>query len=399
MQPTSATKANGDATRAASTALRGRDMLCFGHDWSGDPLSKTHIMRILARDNRILWINSIGYRAPTASKSDFRRAWNKLKAAAEPVKEVEPNIHVLNPLAIPAYGVPWMRIVNRELLRLQVMRAMRRLRFRRPINWVFNPTAAVVAGALGEDTLVYYCVDEFTAFTNIAGQLVELEGQLLRKADAVFVSAQRLLESKSASNPRTFLVRHGVEFEHFRRALDPATQVPAEIANLPRPIIGYFGLMAEDWIDIPLMVDVAKHFSHGSMVLLGKVTTDITRLTALPNVHVLGRKPFASLPGYSKGFDVAINPFPINQVTLHANPLKVREYLAAGLPVVSSRIPEVEILGQCHIGDGSAGFIAGIEEALRDPGPKKERSESMRGESWEGRVEEIRRHMAAIGRG
>ena len=399
MHPSEGPKPRSDDKAAASGTLRGRDMLCFGHDWSGDPLSKTHIMRILARDNRILWINSIGYRAPTASSSDLRRAWNKLKAAAEPVREVEPNLHVLNPLAIPAYGVPWMRVVNRELLRLQVRRAMRRLRFERPINWVFTPTAAVVAGALGEETLVYYCVDEFTAYTHIARQLAELEEQLLRRADVVFVSAEKLRKSKSAINPRTFLVRHGVDFDHFRTALDPATEIPAEIAKLPRPIIGYFGLMAEDWIDIPLMVDVAKHFSGGSMVLLGKVTTDISRLTALPNVHVLGRKPFASLPAYSKGFDVAINPFPINEVTLNANPLKVREYLAAGLPVVSSRIPEVEVLGQVHIGDGSAGFIAGIEDALRDPGPRKERSESMRTESWDGRVEEIRRHMAAMGRG
>jgi glycosyltransferase involved in cell wall biosynthesis len=374
-------------------------MLCFGHDWSGDPLSKTHIMRILARDNRILWINSIGYRAPTASASDFRRIVNKLKAAAQPVKEIERNLWVLNPLAIPAYGIPAMRVVNRALLRLQVVRAMRRLGFRRPINWVFNPTAAVVAGALGEDTLVYYCVDEFTAFSSIAGQLAELEAQLLRRADLVFVSSEKLRESKSANNARTILVRHGVEFEHFRKALDPSTEVPADIANLPRPIIGYFGLMADDWIDIPLMVDVAKHFSTGSMVLLGKVTTDISRLTALPNVHVLGRKPFSSLPAYCKGFDVAINPFPINEVTLNSNPLKVREYLAAGLPVVSTRIPEVEVLGKCHIAEGSASFIAGVQEALRDPGPKSERSESMRAESWEGRVEEIRGHMAAIGRG
>jgi glycosyltransferase involved in cell wall biosynthesis len=393
------TNDEGNTARVTADTLRGRDMLCFGHDWSGDPLSKTHIMRILSRDNRILWINSIGYRTPTASKSDFRRAWTKLKAAASPVKEVEPNIYVLNPLAIPAFGVPGMRFVNRELLRLQVMRAMKRLRFERPFNWVFNPSAAVVAGALGEETLVYYCVDEFTAFAHIAPQLAELEGELLRRADVVFVSSEKLRRSKSAINPRTILVRHGVDFEHFRTALDPKTEIPAEIAALPRPIIGYFGLLAEDWIDIPLMVDVAKHFSHGSMVLLGKVTTDISRLTELPNVHAPGRRPFSSLPGYCKGFDVAINPFPINEVTQNANPLKVREYLAAGLPVVSSRIPEVEILGRCHIGDGSAGFIRAIEEALRDPGPKKERSETMRTESWEGRVEEIRRHMAALGRG
>ena len=399
MPTTDRTKAEGESSSAAAGALRGRDMLCFGHDWSGDPLSKTHIMRILARDNRILWINSIGYRAPTASKSDLRRIWTKLKAASEPVREVERNIFVLSPLAIPAYGVPWMRHVNRELLRLQVMAAMKRLHFERPIDWVFNPTAAVVAGGLGEAALVYYCVDEFTAFTDTARQLAVLEGDLLRRADIVFVSSEKLRKSKSAANPRTILVRHGVDFDHCAKALDPATQVPEEIARLPRPIMGYFGWMAEDWIDIPLMVDVAKHFSHGSMVLLGKVTTDISRLTALPNVHVLGRKPFSTLPAYSKGFDVAINPFPISEVTLNSNPLKVREYLAAGLPVVSTRIPEVEILGQCHIGDGAASFIAGIEEALRDPGPKKARSESMRAESWDGRVDEIRRHMAAIGRG
>jgi glycosyltransferase involved in cell wall biosynthesis len=380
----------------AATALRGRDMLCFGHDWTGDPLSKTHLMRLLARDNRVLWINSIGYRAPTASKSDASRAWKKLKAAAEPVREVERNIFVLNPLAIPAYGVPWMRVVNRELLKLQVMRAMRGLRFSRPIDWVFNPTAAVVAGSLGEELLVYYCVDEFTAFTGIAGQLAALEADLARRADLVVVSADRLLASKSKLNPHTVLVRHGVDYDHFKKALDPATVVPTEIANLPRPIIGYFGLMAEDWIDIPLMVKVAKHFSKGSMVLLGKVTTDMSALTSLPNVHLLGRKPFADLPAYSKGFDVAMNPFPISEVTLNANPLKVREYLAAGLPVVSTRIPEVEVLGQCRIAADADDFVKGIDEALASPGPSAARSLTMKDETWAGRVEELRRHVAAL---
>lgn len=382
-------------TDEALRALRGRDMVCFAHDWTGDPLSKTHIMRILSKDNRVLWISSVGYRAPTASASDVRRAWTKLKAFTEPVREVEPNLWVLNPLAIPAYGVPWMKHVNRELLKLQAKRAMKKLGFQHVINWIFTPTAGVVAGALGEEAVVYYCVDEFTAFSGVPAHIVELEDELLRRADLVIVSADKLLKSKSKANPRTVLVRHGVEFEHFRKALDPATEIPADIAKLPKPVIGYFGLMAEDWIDIPLMVEVAKHFSTGSMVLLGKVTTDISRLTSLPNVHVLGRKPFSTLPGYSKAFDVAINPFPVNEVTLNANPLKVREYLAAGLPVVSSRIPEVEVLGQCHVADDAQGFIRGIEEALKAPGPKRERSETMRSESWSGRVDEVRRHMRA----
>jgi glycosyltransferase involved in cell wall biosynthesis len=393
-----ATPGKTDFGKHSGDVLRGRDMLCFSHDWSGDPLSKTHLMRLLAKDNRILWVNSIGYRAPSASGRDLKRAIEKVKAAAQPVREVEKNIFVLNPLAIPAYGVRAMQTVNRQLLRLQVRAAMRRLGFSRPINWVFNPAAAVVAGALGEDVLVYYCVDEYTAFSGVAQQsLIDLERSLLRKADLVIVSADRLLQSKKSENPRTHLVRHGVNFKHFRTALDAETKVPAEIANLPRPILGYFGLMADDWFDVDLMVQVAKRFSSGSVVLLGKVTMDLSRLTALPNVHLLGRKPYEDLPGYCKGFDVGVLPFPISEVTLNANPLKVREYLAAGLPVVSTAIPEVEVLNLCRIGHDADEFCREIEAALADPGPTAKRSESMTGESWDAKLDEIRGLVAALG--
>jgi glycosyltransferase involved in cell wall biosynthesis len=374
-------------------------MLCFSHDWTGDPLSKTHLMRLLARENRILWVNSIGYRAPSVSGRDLRRIAQKLRAAATPVREVEPNLFVLSPLVIPAYGIAAMRRVNRELLRFQVLRAMRKLGFNNVINWVFNPAAGVIAGALDEQMLIYYCVDEYTAFSDVPTEsLILLERELLHKAALVIVSAERLLQSKKGENPHTVLVRHGVDHAHFSKALRPETRIPDEIANLPRPIIGYFGLMAADWIDIDLMVRVAKHFSKGSLVLLGKVTTDVSALSALPNVHLLGRKPYADLPAYSKGFDVAMLPFPISEVTLNANPLKVREYLAAGLPVVSTAIPEVEVLGMCRIGRDPAGFIAEIEAALTDPGPKAARSEQVRSESWAARIEEIRGHVAALAR-
>src|SRR6516162_2378694 len=96
----------------AAEGLRGREMLCFSHDWSGDPLSKNHLMRLLARHNRILWVNSIGYRSPTASKADIGRALRKVAAATVPVRRVERNIYVLHPLAVPAYGLSWARSLN-----------------------------------------------------------------------------------------------------------------------------------------------------------------------------------------------------------------------------------------------------------------------------------------------
>lgn len=377
-------------------ALRGRDLLCFSHDWNGDPLSKTHLMRLMARDNRVLWVNSIGYRSPTASKADLSRAFNKLAAALEPLREVEPNIFVLNPLAIPAYGNRGIRAFNRRFLRWQVNRAMRQLRFERAINWVFNPAASVIAGELGEEMVIYYCVDEYTQFTGVAASsLAKMEEQLLRRSDFVIVSADRLYQSKAPFNPRTVLVRHGVDYSHFRRALDTETVVPEEIASLPRPVIGFFGLIA-DWVDVELMAQVAEHFSTGSLVLLGKTTTDVSALERLPNVQLLGRQPYSALPAYCKGFDVALMPFRINALTLNANPLKVREYLAAGLPVVSTAIPEVEVLGSCRIGRNRQSFLSEIEQALLDPGASPKRSEAMRGDSWEARLDEIRQHVAAF---
>ncbi|MDQ4120847.1 MAG: glycosyltransferase [Acidobacteriota bacterium] len=373
--------------------LRGRDIVCFSHDWSGDPLSKTHIVRVLARENRVLWVNSIANRMPTVAKKDFSRLVKKLAAFTEKIREVEPNIFVMNPLAIPAYGNAAIREFNQKFLLAQIRRAMRNLRFQKPINMVFNPAAGMVAGKLGEDLLVYYCVDEYTAFTGATEGLKQIENELFRKSDLVIVSAEKLLEDKKKFNSNTFLIRHGVDYRHFSEALKDETEIPVEIRDLPRPVIGFHGLLA-DWVDYELLKKTAEHFKNGSLVLIGKVSVDAQRkikiLDDLPNVHLLGRKPYADLPAFCKGFDVALNPFEISELTLAANPLKVREYLAAGLPVVSTAIPEVEVLGNCLIGKSHADFIRQIEIALENPGVSRERSDSVKSESWEARVEELR---------
>ncbi|HEX8287344.1 MAG TPA: glycosyltransferase [Pyrinomonadaceae bacterium] len=379
--------------------LKGRDILCFSHDWTGDPLSKTHLMRVLSKDNRILWINAIANRMPTASSKDVSRIFKKLKSFAEPVREVEPNIFVLNPLAIPTYGNEAVRKFNQKFLLSQVKNAMRKLKFSNPLNMVFNPAAGLLAGKLGETELIYYCVDEYTAFTGVAKGLREIEEDLFRKSDLVIVSAEKLLENKKRFNENTYIIRHGTDWRHFRKALNAETVIPAEIADLPKPIIGFHGLLA-DWVDYELIKKTAEHFKDGSVVLIGKIAVDAERkikiLDGVPNVHFLGRKPYAELPAFCKGFDVALNPFKISELTLAANPLKVREYLAAGLPVVSTDIPEVRVLEDCLVGTDHADFIAKIEEALKNPKPRAEISDRIEHESWNAKVEELKEIIGKI---
>jgi glycosyltransferase involved in cell wall biosynthesis len=378
--------------------LRGRDILCFSHDWTGAALSKTHLMRLLSQRNRVLWVNSIGYRTPTATPADFGRIFKKLSAATQPIEEVEPNIFVLNPLVLPAYGAVGSDL-NRRLLGGQIRRAMGKLGFTRPINFTFNPAAATVAGTLGEEKLIYYCVDEYSAFAGVNEQnLLRLESQLLQKADLVVVSSQRLYEAKSPSNPNTILVRHGVDYDHFRKALDEQTPIPVEIAILSRPVIGYFGLISADWVDINLLVHLAKSIPEASLVMLGKVAMDISPLQGLSNVHILGHKPYETLPNYCKGFDAAIIPFPINRATLNANPLKLREYLAAGLPVVSTAIPEAEAVEQCRIGADADSFVAEVRAALQRPGCSVAVSETMQRHSWASRLAEVEAALLSTGR-
>lgn len=385
-----------DEVEGLGRALHGRDLVVFSNDWNGDPLSKTHIMRILARDNRVLWVNSIGNRAPKANAHDLQRIWGKLASFTEGIKEVEPNLFVLAPLALPFYGSEVVRTTNRTLLRLQVKRAMKQLGFTRPISWSFLPASAPVSGTLGEELVIYHCVDEFSAFSDTNGQhIAELEDRLLKRADLVITSAERLRDNKIRVNPQTVLVRHGVDYRHFVKACDEKTQIPADIASLPRPVMGFFGLVA-DWVDQEALIATARAHPEGSLVILGKVAPDCdaSALEAEPNVHLLGRKRYEDLPGYCKAFDVALMPFTVNELTLNANPLKVREYLAAGLPVVSTDIPEVRQLGLCKIASNTEQFVCQVDECLRGgPGPQRERAETIFKESWEARVEEIRGHV------
>jgi glycosyltransferase involved in cell wall biosynthesis len=377
--------------------LRGHDIVCFANDWGSDPTSKTHIMRRLARHNRVLWVNSIGNRNPRVSGRDLRRVAGKLRDFCRGCRAVAPNLWTFTPLLLPLHGSRLARRVNRHLLPAMVRLACRRLGMSRPIVWSFVPSSAVAAGRLDERLLVYQCVDEFSRFAGVdSTAIAALEASLARRADLVVVSSERLYEAKRGYNPRTFVVNHGVDVEHFGAALE-ATAPPAEVAGLRRPVVGFFGLVAE-WVDLELCAFVARARPEWTLLLIGPSVVDLTALARLPNVRVLGRRRYADLPQYCKAIDAAILPFRLDELTLAANPLKLREYLAAGLPVVATAIPEaVRLAPWVEIGRDREEFLARLDGVLaaRDEAARHARAAAMGGESWDRKVEEL---SAIVGR-
>ena len=380
------------STPSASPGLTGLPIVCFANDWGADPTSKTHIMRILARRNRVLWINSIGMRRPTASGRDLRRIVGKLRQGLAGCREVEPNLFVANPLALPLPGVALADELNAHVLAAWVRCLCRRLGLERPVLWSFPPHVSRLLGRLDERLAIYHCVDEYASFSGVPRDvLIRLEADMVRRADVVLTSSEQLCAERRPLNAHTHFVPHGVDVEHFARALEPSTRIADELRGLPRPIIGFFGQLA-DWVDLPLVRALADARPAWSFVLVGRSTTDLDVLRGPRNVHLVGLRPYASLPEYCRGFDVGIIPFRTNALTQRANPLKLREYLAAGLPVVSTPLPEVARYdGLVRLAEGRDAYLAQIEAALRETSGEaaRRRLDAMRGESWEARVGQI----------
>jgi glycosyltransferase involved in cell wall biosynthesis len=379
--------------------LEGSDIIYFSNDWDGDPLSKKHIALRLAKKNRVLWVNSTGNRNPTPSVRDFRRVMKKLWQYCSGCRRVEKNIYVFSPLVIPFHGSRAARWMNRRILASSLRRASRKLGFRNPITWSFVPSSGDVAGSLGERFVIYHCVDEYAQFTGTdKTAILHMERRLIEKSNLVIVSSSRLYETKSRYNPNTFLVTHGVDVAHFRNACLPATVAPDDCPKLQRPVIGFFGLIA-DWVDLEIIRYLAASRPEWSFLLIGEIQTDVSALRDMPNVHLLGRRSYQSLPAYCKMFDIAVLPFVVNELTLAANPLKVREYLAAGLPVVATPLPEVVRLGGLlRTAQTQQDFLDQIEAFLNEGrrGPNLEVSCLMERESWDEKVEELSRIIAGV---
>jgi glycosyltransferase involved in cell wall biosynthesis len=382
------------------------DFVMIANDWAAgrdNPTSKHRIAVELARrGRRVLWIEGSGMRRPRlGSGADRSRIARKVVAALRPPRPtaaVGGAIQTLSPLLLPWPTSRLARAWNGRYCAAVGRFWARRLGLREPalVNYV-----PVLAGALAawRGRRVYHCVDRWDAFGMYDGAVMAaMDERCCRAADVVVTSSHELFERCRRFNPRTYLVMHGVDHEHFAKAL----AFPPRPADLPAGrVVGFFGLISE-WVDQELVARLARELRGGAgqaaeVVLIGAADVPAQRLAAEPNVRLLGPRPFRDLPAYAARFEVGIIPFVVNDLTRAVNPIKLREMMAAGVPVVATALPEVARYaeaagGGVEVACDADEFTARVKRRLEWPlaaAARRALSDSVRGETWEEKVREI----------
>lgn len=371
----------------------GRGIIYFGNDWHSENRTSSHHVAIrLAQRTPLLYVSSPGLRAPTASGRDLRRMLRKLLATLRPPVRIEGNLWHCTVPQLPFRRIPGVDLLNRWFGCWAVRRAARAAGIRRRISWFVVPHPGFLAGRLDEDLCVYYCIDDYAAHPGVDARLIGARDEdLSRRADLLFVAPPALLATKQALNPHTVFSPHGVDLDLFARSADPATEIAVAARDLPHPVVGYFGSLHE-WIDFELIEWLALQRPHWSFLLVGHEAADLGNLRRLPNVHLPGAQPYAQLPGWARAFDAAIIPYRLNRQVANANPLKLREYLAAGKPVVSVRNVEIEKFAEwVRIADNRASFLDALDAAVDDNSAQAcaRRMAAVADQSWDRRVDEV----------
>jgi hypothetical protein len=305
-----------------------------------------HVFRHIIPTHDVFWVNSIGHRVPQLGLTDLRRAVEKgsrLARRPAPAPTVEgPQPSLIEPKVLPWHHWELVHRWNTRSLERSIRQTLRAAGImERPVLVTGTPPSAGIVGRLDEVASLYFCMDDFLHLPGVTTSMIgPLEQRLLERVDVVVATVQFLVASKQPRSGVAHYLPQGVSYEHFRTP----QPVPDDLASLPRPWIGFAGAIS-DCCDLDLLNTLAGAIPNGSIVLVGPVTvTDPQRMDRLTasNIHQLGPRPYAELPGFVQAFDVGIIPYLLNPWTEAVDPLKLLEYLASGIPVVSTRLPEVE---------------------------------------------------------
>jgi len=371
-------------------------IIIYGPPWNQPAkLSKHHFASLWSRDKKVLYIE-----APTNPLSFFTRKaeavslWKRYRAG---VKKISNNLWITTFFYLLPFrgsrflfGAKWINRVNQYFVKKRLKKQISDLGLQNPILLVGSAHILPILDEFNASKIIYHCSDDYTLVPSFPQTFKAIEEALIKKCDLVVTTADELMKAKKHLNFNIVSIPNGVDINHFAQTQNENIIIAKDIDKLSNPVIGYIGTIFR-WIDQDWIEYTANENKDFNFVFIGPITTDISKLSNLSNIHFLGPKPYSDLPSYLKGFSVATIPFVIDGVTLKASPIKFYEYLASGIPIVSTKIPDLQRFNKfVSLVDNKEDFSSEINKALADNNKaKKIRMEIAKDYSWESRFNQL----------
>lgn len=381
-----------DMNAQAKTMRTFDGVVCFGGvDWwyHNRGHYDLQMMRELSAHVPVLYVNSIGMRVPKPGKGGMfaKRVVRKLKSFSHGLTRVRDTFWVLSPVVAPAGMGASM---NERALALQVRRAARKAGITNPLVWVACPPGQPVVDALDPVGVVYQRTDRFEEFKGVDPQRISKFDRLLKdRADVTLFCSSWLMDQEREQPREAAFVDHGVDYAPFEAAGLGETEPPDDTYGLPRPVVGFIGGIDAHTFDPDLFLEVAKAVPEATFMLVGGCSLP-EGWCELPNVRLLGQRPYNEVPGYMAAADVLIMPWNRSEWIRACNPVKLKEYLAVGRPIVSTPFPELERYeGLVRVGETAEQFAQHVREALAgtfDPALGRDR---VREQTWTAKADAV----------
>lgn len=322
----------------------GVSFIVFSDDWARHPSSSQHIFRIISQKNRVLWVNTIGLRRPRLDSFTLRRGLEKISSWLSPVKRVSDNLYVVDLPSIPFIAGSFLATLSARFSSFFINSLAKRLEIERPIIWASVPNAAdyidFLDYSLDYSYLIYYPTDDYAHWPGADAERIKgLDRILSLRSDLILPVSSEL--AKRYPSYKTHILQHGVDFNHFSRDFSLEDE-PAELKGIRHPRVCFFGLIYEK-IDLDLVEYLARKRQDISFVLIGPRAgnVDLSSLNRCENVYLLGSRNYRDLPRYLFFMDAFILPYLKDEFISKSSPLKLKESLAVGRPVLAVRIPDL----------------------------------------------------------
>jgi glycosyltransferase involved in cell wall biosynthesis len=360
--------------------------------------SELQLLTRLARDHKVLIVNSIGMRMPLPGRTSrpIYKIWRKLKSLARLLKQPDPglpNLYVYSPIPWPFYGSEATRRFGASFVRAQVSMAARIADIHNPAIFATTPLAWPVIARMKRQCLIYNRSDKHSLFKEANTAVIkDLEEDLLASADVTLYANKALLaEEQMLTKGRAIHLDHGVDSQLFDYSA--VLEAPADLARIPKPVIGFFGNLRSYVVDFSLIAQIAQDIPEAQIVLIGDLQDSVAELKGLKNIHLLGKKLYSEIPSYGAFFDVSVVPYQNNEWVRYSNPIKLKEYLALGLTIVSSDYPAAHNYGdRIRIAANGDEMVNDIRRCLAHPigpGDRQRLRASVVDQTWDERTQRL----------